>query len=288
MGNMHINIQWYPGHMARTKRELQSNLSLVDLVLEIRDARIPKSSHNADLARLVRGKSIVTVLAKADLAQGAMTEAWVKNLTEAGVRPVAMDLRSNRDVGKLQRVITSIHNANLRRLKERGRQDQVLRGVVVGVPNVGKSTLINRLAGRNVVKTGAKPGVTRGKQWVRTGKNLQLLDVPGVLWPKFEDPATAFNLAVTGAISDDVFNYVEVSVALADYLIETVPGALKERYGVDEGRLAGIGMLEAIGQRRGFVMSGGRVDVEKASLLLLREFRQGILGRITLEAPFEG
>ncbi|NMB24686.1 MAG: ribosome biogenesis GTPase YlqF [Firmicutes bacterium] len=271
--------------MARTKRELRQALALVDLVLEIRDARIPQSSHNADLADLVANKPVITVLAKADLAEAELTKAWVKSLQDADLSPVALDLQKGHGLGELQRIIRSFHETIRERLRQRGRQDQVLRGVVVGVPNVGKSTLINRLARRNVVKTGAKPGVTRGKQWVRAGNFMQLLDVPGVLWPRFDDPGTAFKLAVTGAISDDIFNYVEVSAALAEYIMETKPEALNGRYGLDAGLTEGMGILEAIGKQRGFLMTGGRVDGEKAAALLLREFRQGILGAFTLEKP---
>lgn len=282
---MQANIQWYPGHMARTKRELRQALALVDMVLEIRDARIPLSSHNADLAELVAGRPVITVLAKADLAERELTKAWVNSLEKAGLAPVAMDLQRGHGLGELQRMIGSLHEASRERLRRRGRQDQILRGVVVGVPNVGKSTLINRLARRNVVKTGAKPGVTRGKQWVRAGSFMQLLDVPGVLWPKFDDSATAFRLAVTGAISDDVFDYLEVSAALAEYLVEAKPEALADRYGLDAGLTSGMAILEAIGKQRGFLMTGGRVDAEKSAALLLREFRQGILGPFTLEKP---
>ncbi len=282
---MQANIQWYPGHMARTKRELRQALAVVDIVLEIRDARIPVSSHNVDLANLVANKPVITVLAKADLAERELTEAWVKTLRGAGLATVAVDLRGGRGLAELERIIKSLHGVNRERLRERGRQDPGLRGVVVGVPNVGKSTLINRLAKRNVVRTGAKPGVTRGKQWVRAGAFMQLLDVPGVLWPKFDDPATGFKLAVTGAISDDVFDYIEVSAVLAEHIVKINPQTLPARYGVDSHLEQGMPILQAIGKQRGFLLTGARVDEEKAAALLLREFRQGVLGPFTLEKP---
>lgn len=282
---MQVNIQWYPGHMAKTKRELQENLAVVDMVLEVRDARIPSSSHNADLAKLVAGKPVITVLAKADLAVPALTAAWVQALEKEGLPTVAMDLGSGQGQRELEKMISSQYQLVSQRLEVRGRQRRGLRGLVVGVPNVGKSTLINRLARRSVTKTGAKPGVTRGKQWVRVGNRLQLMDVPGVLWPKFEDPHTGFYLAITGAISDDVFDYVKVSWLLAELIAKERPQALQNRYNLDTLPEGGAATLEAIGRRRGFLLSGGRIDEEKAALLLLREFRQGLLGPFTLDLP---
>ncbi|NMB44884.1 MAG: ribosome biogenesis GTPase YlqF [Firmicutes bacterium] len=280
-----MDIQWYPGHMARTKRELQENLRVVDLLLEVRDARIPASSHNTDLAELLASKPVITVLAKSDLADRELTTAWVRVLEKQDLRPVAVDLKSGRGVGRLESMVRAIHRSVGQRLQERGRQTRGLRGLVVGVPNVGKSTLINRLAKRAVTKTGAQPGVTRGKQWVRVGNWLQLMDVPGVLWPKFEDPNIGLYLAITGAISDDVFDFVRVSTCLAQFLLTSRPEALVHRYGLAQSLESGEVVLEAIGKRRGYLLSGGRVDEEKAALLLLQEFRQGLLGRFTLETP---
>jgi len=282
---MQVNIQWYPGHMAKTKRELRENLAVVDMVLEVRDARIPSSSHNTDLAKLVAGKPVITILAKADLAVPELTAAWQQALEKERLPTVAMDLGSGQGQRELEKMISSQHQAVSQRLQKRGRQRRSLRGLVVGVPNVGKSTLINRLAKRRVARTGAEPGVTRGKQWVRVGDWLQLMDVPGVLWPKFEDPHTGFYLAITGAISDDVFDYVRVSWLLAELIAKERPRALQDRYDLDTLPQGGAATLEAIGRRRGFLLSGGRIDGEKAALLLLREFRQGLLGPFTLDLP---
>lgn len=283
---MQVNIQWYPGHMAKTKRELQQNLAVVDMVLEVRDARIPISSHNTDLAKIVAGKPVITILAKADLAVPELTAAWVQALEKEGLPTVAMDLvGSERGLGELEKMISSQYRVVSQRLEKRGRQRRSLRGLVVGVPNVGKSTLINRLARRRVTKTGAKPGVTRGKQWVKVGNRLQLMDVPGVLWPKFEDPHTGFYLAITGAISDDVFDYVKVSWLLAELIAKERPEALQNRYNLDTLPQNGAAILETIGRRRGLLLSGGRIDEEKAAVLLLREFRQGLLGPFTLDLP---
>lgn len=283
---MQVNIQWYPGHMAKTIRELKENLAVVDIVLEVRDARIPASSHNADLAKLVAKRPVVTILAKADLAEPELTAIWVRSLENQGIPTVAMDLKSGSGLAELEKRIRAQHRVVRQRLQQRGRQGRSLRGLVVGVPNVGKSTLINRLAKRAVTKTGARPGVTRGKQWVRIGNWLQLLDVPGVLWPRFEDAATGFYLAITGAISDDVYDYVQVGSLLAKSLATHRPKALKNRYDLEAAStLEGAAILEAIGRRRGLLMSGGYVDEEKAALLLLKEFRQGLLGNFTLDLP---
>ncbi len=282
---MSVDIQWYPGHMAKTKRQLRENLPVIDVVLEVRDARIPASSHNVDLAELVARKPVITILAKTDLAEAEATKAWVKFLEKDGQPAAAVDLKSGRGLKELERKIRTQHQILNQRLRGRGRQGRGLRALVVGVPNVGKSTLINRLANRAAAKTGALPGVTRGKQWIRVGNWLQLLDVPGVLWPKFEEPQTGFHLAITGAISLDVFDYVRVSAGLAELLLRFRPEALKDRYNLDSIPEDGVQILEVIGQRRGFLLSGGTVDVEKAALLLLREFREGLLGRFTLELP---
>lgn len=271
--------------MAKTKRELRENLPVIDIVLEVRDARIPAASHNADLAELVARKPVITILSKADLAEAEATRAWLKFLEKDGLPTVAVDLRTGRGLKELERKIHRQHQIISQRLRRRGRQSRGLRGLVVGVPNVGKSTLINRLANRAAAKTGALPGVTRGKQWIRVGNWLQLLDVPGVLWPKFEEPQTGFHLAITGAISLDVFDYVRVSAVLAEFLLKIRPEALKDRYNLESVSENGVQILEAIGQRRGFLLSGGAIDVEKAALLLLREFREGLLGRFTLDLP---
>ncbi len=282
---MSHDIQWYPGHMAKTKRELREILPLIDIVLEVRDARIPASSHNKDLAKLVAGKPVVTVLAKADLAEPEPTKAWIRCLSNQGLPAVAVDLTSGRSPAEIEKIIRAEHRVTGQRLKQRGRKSRGLRGLVLGVPNVGKSTLINRLAKRAAARTGAQPGVTRGKQWLWVNDWLRLMDVPGVLWPKFDDPITGFHLAITGAISDDVFDHVEVSLLLAEFLMECRPEALGDRYRIDVSSQDSGAILQAIGRHRGFLLSGGQVDEGKAALLLLREFRQGLLGRFTLEAP---
>ncbi len=285
MSQVSVDIQWYPGHMAKTKRELKEILPVIDVVLEVRDARIPAASHNTDLAEITARRPVITILTKADLAEEEATNAWIRYLEAQGLPAAAVDLRTGRGLKVLERKIRRQHQLIGERLRQRGRQARGLRGLVVGVPNVGKSTLINRLADRSAAKTGALPGVTRGKQWIRVGSWLQLLDVPGVLWPKFETPQTGFYLAVTGAISPDVFDYVRVSAALAEYLLSRRPQALKDRYNLGSVPGDGMEILAAIAKRRGFLLTGGSVDVEKAALLLLKEFREGLLGRFTLDLP---
>lgn len=282
---MGLEVQWYPGHMAKARREIREQLRVVDVVVEVIDARIPKSSRNPDLPQLVGSRPVVIAMTKRDLADPVLTEKWLSYWNRLGYDAVALDLLRADGVRPLSDVLRRIAAQVADELRMRGRNSRPLRVLVAGVPNVGKSSLINRLAGRSGARVGAKAGVTRGKQWIRVGQTMQLLDTPGILWPKLEDSAAAFRLAATGAVSDEVYDWQELSIQLAEFLMQEYPNALMQRYGIEALPQSGVEVLEAIGRRRGYLIAGGEIDFEKACRILLLEFRSGKLGPITLEAP---
>lgn len=282
-----MDIQWYPGHMAKTRRVIREQVKIVDVVVEVVDARVPKSSRNPDLPQLVGGKPRVIALTKTDLADPDVTQRWVALWKREGFNPVLLDLLGPQGAKPLTKRLNKMADEVAQQMRERGRQPRPLRVLVAGVPNVGKSSLINRLAGRATARVGAKAGVTRGKQWIRVGSKMQLLDTPGILWPKFDDPHVAFSLAVTGAISDEVYDWQAVTIALAEFLVKRYKDRLLERYNLHEVPAQGTELIEAVGRRRGLLISGGRVDFEEAARLLLQEFRTGKLGRVTLDVPCE-
>jgi len=273
-----LTIQWYPGHMTKAKRMLQQELKTVDAALELVDARIPASSRNPDLEELIT-KPRLMILTKSDLADPQLTDAWIEHYKKNGESVIPVDLSGGQAVAEIARAVKSMFPSM--------RRDP--RVMVVGVPNVGKSTLINRIARRKGAKVGARPGVTRGKQWIR-GSGLQLLDSPGILWPKFEDQEIARKLAVTAAIRDEVLDQAELAIWLLTFLHEYYPQNLTERYGelsvpdetnpLDSGSLW---MLEEIGKKRGCLRSGGVVDLDQAAVVVLTDFRTGRLGRLTLD-----
>lgn len=273
-----MTIQWYPGHMTKAKRMLQQELKTVDAALELVDARIPASSRNPDLEELIT-KPRLMILTKSDLADPQLTDAWIEHYKKNGESVISVDLSGGQAVAEIARAVKSMFPSM--------RRDP--RVMVVGVPNVGKSTLINRIARRKGAKVGARPGVTRGKQWIR-GSGLQLLDSPGILWPKFEDQEIARKLAVTAAIRDEVLDQAELAIWLLTFLHEYYPQNLTERYGelsvpdetnpLDSGSLW---MLEEIGKKRGCLRSGGVVDLDQAAVVVLTDFRTGRLGRLTLD-----
>lgn len=280
-------IQWFPGHMTKTKRMIESHLSAVDLVAELLDARIPYSSANPMIAELTAGKPRVVILNKADLADPAETEKWVAYYRAKGLH--AIPLNSTDDKGKklLLRTITSEAKPVIDKWKRRGLRSRSVRLMILGIPNVGKSTLINRLAGVKATRTANTPGHTRGKQWVRLADGLDLLDTPGVLWPKFEDQTAAMRLAATGAIAGDVFDPDEIVPALMETLTRTAPKILAAKYGIENLSLDPQLLIEAAGKRRGCMLPGGRVDMGRAQQAILFDFRNGRLGRITLDAAPE-
>ena len=282
-----MNIQWYPGHMTKTRRQMEADLKHVDIVVEIGDARIPISSRNPDIDAICGNKPRIVVLNRADQADPQLTRTWADYFNKTlGIPAAAADSRAGTGVGQMAALARSALKEQIARWKEKGQVGRPIRAMVVGGPNVGKSTFINKAAKRKSAKTGDRPGVTRGKQWVSVDSGLELLDTPGILWPKFEDETTGLHLAFTGAVKDEVTDLEGLACALLELLRDRYPQAVKERYKVAEleGR-QGWELLEDCAKNRGMRISGGEVDTERMAKLLLDEFRGGKLGRFTLEAP---
>ena len=282
-----MNIQWYPGHMTKTRRQMEADLKHVDIVVEIVDARVPISSRNPDIDAICGNKPRVIMLNRADQADPQLTRAWADYFNKTlGIPAAAADSRAGTGGGQMAALARSALKEQIARWKEKGQVGRPIRAMVVGVPNVGKSTFINKAAKRKSAKTGDRPGVTRGKQWVSVDSGLELLDTPGILWPKFEDETTGLHLAFTGAVKDEVTDLEGLACALLELLRDRYPQAVKERYKVAEleGR-QGWELLEDCAKNRGMRISGGEVDTERMAKLLLDEFRGGKLGRFTLEAP---
>ena len=281
-----MNIQWYPGHMTKTRRQIQADLKLVDLVAEVIDARIPVSSRNPDLDELVGEKPRLIVLNRADQADPAGTRAWCAWFRERGWAVLETNARDGKGVNQFSITIKNAMKEKLEQWKAKGMVGRPIRVMVVGVPNVGKSTFINQVAKRKSAKAWNRPGVTRGRQWVSVDAGLDLLDTPGILWPKFEDEATGLHLAFTGAVKDEVMDAETLACRLLELLAARYPNALEQRYQIPAD-LSGQGweLLEACGRKRGFLISGGEVDTERMAKVLLDEYRSGTLGNITLELP---
>ena len=281
-------IQWFPGHMAKTRRLITENLKDVDLVIELLDARIPKSSENPEIARLVASKPRLTLLSKSSLADPAATEAWKKAYAEAGRECIFYDCRTGEGINAIAPAARRLCADKLERYREKGMDGRKLRAMIVGIPNVGKSSLINRLAATNKAKVENRPGVTLTKQWITTSLGIDLLDMPGILWPKFDDKIVGENLAVTGAIRDEVMDIEMLACVLANRLRTRYMDLLATRYKLKpEGTedMTDFELAEYIGRKRGFLVSGGEVDFLRTSNMLLDEFRGGKIGRITLEMP---
>ena len=281
-----MNFQWYPGHMTKAKRMMQENIKLIDLVIELVDARVPMSSRNPDIDELGKNKARLILLNKADLADEKQTEEWIGYFRGKGYSAVKVNSRKGGGIKSIQGVIQEACKEKIERDRKRGILNRPVRAMVVGIPNVGKSSLINRLIGKASTKTGDKPGVTRGKQWLRIKGDAELLDTPGILPPKFEDQTVAVKLAYTGAIKDEIMNTELLAYSLCDYLRDNYPNELCTRYKLDtvEG-LKGYEVLEKIGKKRGFVISGGEIDMERAANMVLDELRGAKIGHITLETP---
>ncbi len=281
------SIQWFPGHMAKTRRAIKENLSLVDAVVEIIDARIPLSSQNPEMGRMTAGKPRLLVLNKRDMADNNVTDRWIQYFRSRGIVAVSMDCKSGKG---LKSFSSALENQLLKDLLEtrraKGMSGAPVRVMIVGIPNVGKSSFINRMSGSKKAKVEDRPGVTRTKQWVKLGDRIEMLDMPGVLWPKFDDQSVAHRLAFTGAIKDDILDIETLAMMLLEYLAANYPSCLKERYKMDvpEG-MPGKDLLELLGRKRGMLVSGGEVNTERAAIMLLDEFRAGKIGSISLEMP---
>ena len=277
-----MNFQWYPGHMTKAKRQMQEDIKLIDLVIELVDARIPMSSRNPDIDELGKNKFRLILMNKADLADPECSKTWSRYFKEKGFSVILLDARSKSAMKSITDAILSACSEKLERDKKRGIKNRPIRAMVVGIPNVGKSTFINSYAGKACAKTGNKPGVTKGKQWIRFGKNVELLDTPGILWPKFEDQQVGLRLALIGSINDEILNTDELALELIAFLKGHYPGLLGDRYGVEEEQ-KDAKLLKNIAENRKCLGKGGEIDYSKAAALLIDDFRSGRLGRITLE-----
>ena len=287
MNQEKMNIQWYPGHMTKTRRQIEADLKLVDAVCEIVDARIPMSSRNPDIDSICGAKPRIIVLNRMDLADPEATKRWAAYFRSKGMAVVITDCKSRKGINDFVPAARSVLKEKLERDAAKGMHRPV-KVMVVGIPNVGKSTLINQISGRKGAKAENRPGVTRGKQWVTVDTSLQLLDTPGILWPKFEDPNVGLMLAFTGAVKEDVIDMEELSTRLMELLWRYYPQVVKERYGVEAApETPAYELLEMAGKKRGFLMSGGVVNTERMAKVLLDEYRSGKLGRLTFEEPEE-
>ena len=281
-----INIQWYPGHMTKTRRMMEENLKLVDAVCELLDARIPISSRNPDMDSICGNKPRLVILNRVDLADPVMVRRWTEYFKSKGMAVVATDCKSRKGINQFIPAVRELLAEKLQRYAEKGQVGRPLKIMVVGIPNVGKSTFINQISGRKGAKAENRPGVTRGKQWVTVDQGLLLLDTPGILWPKFEDPEVGIRLAYTGAVKDDVIDLDSLACHLIRMLWQRYPDAIRERYKIDMPADAeGWELLEAAGRKRGFLISGGEVNLERMARVLLEEYRSCKLGRFTLETP---
>lgn len=277
-------LQWYPGHMTKAKRQMQEDLKLIDLIIELVDARIPLSSRNPDIDEMGKNKSRLILLNKSDLADERYNEKWTEYFQSKGFYVVKVNARSGAGLKGIQGVINQACKEKIERDRRRGIKNRPIRAMVVGIPNVGKSTFINSYAGKVCTKTGNKPGVTKGKQWIRLNKTLELLDTPGILWPKFEDQEVGIRLAYIGSIKDEILNVEELSLLLLAYIRDNYPGLLEQRYGISEEGTP-LSMLEGIAENRKCLLRGQELDYAKAAGILMEEFRNGKIGRITLEYP---
>ena len=291
------NINWYPGHMAKTRKQIEADLKMVDIVIELLDARIPKASQNPDIARITAGKKKIVVLNKCDLADEKKNSQWISYFKKQGIPAVLTDSNTGKGIENCIKEIEKIMEEQMQKQAEKGRIGRKIRAMILGIPNVGKSSFINRISKRTTAGVGNKPGVTKQKQWIRINNKIELLDTPGVLWPKFESEDVALKLAFTGTIKEDILQRIEIAYQLVKYLLENYQEKLIERYGLTESYIKetlnqeqaeNINIYEImleIGRKRGCIISGGNIDEEKTARILLDEFKNGIIGKITIENP---
>ncbi len=284
-----MNIQWYPGHMVKAKRKIAEDLKLVDVVIELLDARIPMSSRNPEVDEIVGNKKRIIVLNKSDLADPAINRKWMDYFNRGNTKVILANSVSGSGLKEVLAASRHLMKEKLDKLRSKGLLVKTTRALIIGIPNVGKSTFINKLAGRSVAQTGDRPGVTKAKQWIKVSPELELLDTPGILWPKFEDERVGMCLAFTGAIKDEILDVIELSQKLLEVLAERFPDKLKARYKLEEipEGITPEKLLELIGRKRGCIIAGGEIDIQRASVMLLDEFRGGKIGNITLETPEE-
>ncbi|MBR1598624.1 MAG: ribosome biogenesis GTPase YlqF [Lachnospiraceae bacterium] len=281
-----MNIQWYPGHMTKARRMMQDNIKLIDIVIELLDARVPVSSRNPDIDQLANNKYRLVILNKCDLADDSVNDKWKDYFSHKGIKVITINARSGQGMKNITDIVKEACKEKIERDRKRGIINRPIRAMIVGIPNVGKSTFINSYAKKACTKVGNKPGVTKGKQWIKINKNVELLDTPGILWPKFEDETVGKHLAFIGSINDDILQKTELACELISFLISAYPGVLEQRYEADE-TLEAPGILEGIAKNRGCILKGEELDYDKAASILLDEFRGGVLGRISIETPVD-
>ncbi|SHN15969.1 ribosome biogenesis GTPase YlqF [Gracilibacillus kekensis] len=278
-------IQWFPGHMAKAKREVQEKLKLVDFVIELVDARTPRSSQNPLLQQILNQKPKMIVLMKDDLADPSWTGEWLNYFSNQGIKAITVNVNEQKDIQKVVNTAKEAAKDKMERLKKKGVRPRPARAMIIGIPNVGKSTLINRLVQKKIAKTGDKPGVTKNQQWIKVKKDFELLDTPGILWPKFEEEIVGYRLAAIGTIKDQLLPIEDIAAFVIKYLQDFYPSILIERYNLQEAVIDMKDVFEQIGKRRGCLESGGHVNYEKTADVILQDLRSGKLGRITLENP---
>ena len=280
-----MNIQWYPGHMTKAKRAMKEDIKLIDLVIELVDARVPLSSGNPDIDDLAKGKARMVLLNKSDLADERVNAQWAAWFEAKNIHAVKVDSRNKGTLKQVQSVVQEACKEKIERDRKRGIMNRPIRTMVVGIPNVGKSTFINSFAGKACAKTGNKPGVTKGNQWIRLNKTLELLDTPGILWPKFEDQAVGLKLALIGSINDQILNKDDLACRCIRILKERYPGMVSQRFGLETEDKEPAAILEDVARLRSCLMKGGELDIARAAAMVLDDFRSGKLGRVTLERP---
>ncbi len=280
-----MTIQWFPGHMAKARRQVTEKLSLIDIVFELVDARIPASSRNPMIDEIIKNKPRLLLLNKADMADPKVTKEWIAYYKEHGVHALAINSQEGNGMKQIVSEAREILKEKFDKMAAKGIRPRAIRALIVGIPNVGKSTLINRLAKRNIAQTGDRPGITKAQQWIKVGKELELLDTPGILWPKFEDQEVGLKLATTGAIKDTILNLQDIAVYALRFLEENYPENIKDRFGLEEIPDDIVLLFDEIAKRRGSRISGRETDYDKTAELIIREIRTGKLGRLTFEKP---